>query len=152
MTFSFCTSTYTHSFFYQSAYLLSFCRIVKHNWRDYTMISRSRPRRNRYVQITLFIIIYTCYYAYSAVTIDPETLEKDDESSLAMPTERVIEVSCKTQAFFKWYFQVIRYVCIDCMFLFRRQQQRRQHQLRHQQFQQTRAWITMENPRWDRNE
>lgn len=41
------------------------------------MISRSRPRRNRYVQILLFIIIYSSYYAYSAVTTLPETSEND---------------------------------------------------------------------------
>lgn len=38
------------------------------------MLTRSRPRRNRnrFVQIGLFIIVYTCYYALSASIIPSE--------------------------------------------------------------------------------
>lgn len=39
------------------------------------MLARSRPRRNRFVQIGLFIIIYTCYYALSASIIPTENPE-----------------------------------------------------------------------------
>lgn len=50
------------------------------------MLSRARPKRNRYVQIGLFIIIYTFYYVYSADTIDTESSEKDEGYTSTLPT------------------------------------------------------------------
>lgn len=50
------------------------------------MLRRSNSKRNRYVQIGLFIIIYSCYYAYSAVTSDPE-IDENVISSYTTITE-----------------------------------------------------------------
>ncbi|KAG5681550.1 hypothetical protein PVAND_010970 [Polypedilum vanderplanki] len=55
------------------------------------MINRSRPKRNRYVQIILFIIICTFYYAYSAPGIS-EILENEELPTI-LPSESVEEAT-----------------------------------------------------------
>lgn len=40
------------------------------------LIKSRRPRRNRYLQISIFIVIYSCYYAYSAAVIKDEATEE----------------------------------------------------------------------------
>lgn len=42
------------------------------------LIRSRRPKRNRYWQIGLFFIIYTCYHAYSAAVEKREVTEGDE--------------------------------------------------------------------------
>lgn len=51
------------------------------------LIRSRRPKRNRYLQIGLFFIIYTCYHAYSAA------IDKSDVSEGSEMTPVSVEVS-----------------------------------------------------------
>jgi hypothetical protein len=56
------------------------------------LIRSRRPKRNRYLQIGLFFIIYTCYHAYSAAidkseVSDDEMLENPELTSIFGTTE-----------------------------------------------------------------
>lgn len=57
------------------------------------LIRSRRPKRNRYLQIGLFFIIYTCYHAYSAAVENREVTEEAEEilelSSISTTMENV---------------------------------------------------------------
>lgn len=54
------------------------------------LIRSRRPKRNRYLQIGLFFIIYTCYHAYSAAVGKSETSgEIGDELGTVLPDEQM---------------------------------------------------------------
>lgn len=62
------------------------------------LIRSRRPKRNRYLQIGLFFIIYTCYHAYSAAVVKREVTDDGTTESLQMSemfttTENVPEVT-----------------------------------------------------------
>lgn len=69
------------------------------------MLTRSRPRRNRnrFVQIGLFIIVYTCYYALSA-SINPE--------SESIP-EAIVESSTNAYTTEKYEVKALFYLCLS---------------------------------------
>lgn len=56
------------------------------------LIKSRRPRRNRYLQISIFIIIYSCYYAYSAAVIKDEAEEMPVEVTSMFTTIETTEV------------------------------------------------------------
>lgn len=56
------------------------------------LIKSRRPRRNRYLQISIFIIIYSCYYAYSAAVIKDEPEEMPVEVTSMFTTIETTEV------------------------------------------------------------
>lgn len=56
------------------------------------LIKSRRPRRNRYLQISIFIVIYSCYYAYSAAVIKDEATEMPDEVTSMFTTIETTEV------------------------------------------------------------
>lgn len=67
--------------------------------KQWTMLIRSRrPKRNRYVQIGLFFMIYTCYHAYSAAVdkreVSDEPLESPEATTfMSLTTTESAEVN-----------------------------------------------------------
>jgi hypothetical protein len=58
---------------------------------NFKMLIRSRrPRRNRYLQIGLFFIIYTCYHAYSAAVVKRD-VGSDSMESFSLSPEVEVE-------------------------------------------------------------
>lgn len=61
------------------------------------LIRSRRPKRNRYLQIGLFFIIYTCYHAYSAAVDRGEPTDEPLESVETTPnftmTDNPVDVS-----------------------------------------------------------
>lgn len=47
------------------------------------LIRSRRPKRNRYLQIGLFFIIYTCYHAYSAAVEKSEVSDEPTENPVS---------------------------------------------------------------------
>lgn len=69
------------------------------------LIRSRRPKRNRYLQIGLFFIIYTCYHAYSAAvdrgedSTSGESLGTTETTPNFTATENPVEVVSKPHRF-----------------------------------------------------
>lgn len=59
------------------------------------LIRSRRPKRNRYLQIGLFFIIYTCYHAYSAAVGDP-TNEETRTSSAEVVDDDIVKFTTES--------------------------------------------------------